>query len=49
MAKQRGVYKGRPNKYTDKHKGLQHALELFRDTNKLTVNAVKDKQQRADD
>ncbi|SNS86785.1 transcriptional regulator, TetR family [Bacillus sp. OK838] len=44
LAKQRGVYKGRPNKYTDKHKGLHHALELFnnRDTNKLTVNEISD-------
>lgn len=44
LAKQRGVYKGRPNKYTDKHKGLHHALELFnnRDTNKLAVNEISD-------
>lgn len=44
LAKQRGVYKGRPSKYTDKHKGLQHALALFnnRDTNKLTVNEISD-------
>ena len=44
LAKQRGVYKGRPHKYTDKHKGLQHALELFhnRNTNKMTVNEIAD-------
>ncbi|TKH06157.1 recombinase family protein [Peribacillus simplex] len=44
LAKQRGVYKGRPSKYTDKHKGLHHALELFnnRVTNKLTVNEISD-------
>ncbi|AZU62563.1 recombinase family protein [Neobacillus mesonae] len=42
LAKQRGVYKGRPHTYTDKHKGLQHALELYRDrdNNSLTVNAI---------
>ncbi|MFT8322947.1 MAG: recombinase family protein [Bacillus sp. (in: firmicutes)] len=42
LAKQRGVYKGRPHTYTDKHKGLQHALELYRDrdNNGLTVNAI---------
>ncbi|PEJ37512.1 resolvase [Peribacillus butanolivorans] len=44
LAKQRGVYKGRPSKYTDKHKGLHHALELFnnRVTNKLTVNEISE-------
>jgi len=42
LSKQRGVYKGRPHKYTGKYKGLQHALELFhnRNTNKLTVNEI---------
>ncbi|MCY8523135.1 recombinase family protein [Bacillus atrophaeus] len=42
LAKQRGVYKGRPHTYTVKHKGLQHALELYRDRDKngLTVNAI---------
>lgn len=42
LAKKRGVYKGRPEKYTDKHKGLHHAIELFnhRDENKLTVNEI---------
>lgn len=41
-AKERGVYQGRPKTYTDKHKGLQHALELFndRDNNKLTVDEI---------
>lgn len=41
-AKRRGVYKGRPKKYTENNKGLQHALELFknRDKNKLTVNEI---------
>ncbi|MCD7032867.1 recombinase family protein [Metabacillus sp. GX 13764] len=44
LAKQRGVYKGKPKKYTTKHKGLEHALELFknRKTNKLTVNEISD-------
>lgn len=42
LAKQRGVYKGRPKKYTDHHKGLTHALELFdnRDTNGMTVSEI---------
>ncbi|WP_422406987.1 MULTISPECIES: recombinase family protein [Gammaproteobacteria] len=41
-AKKRGVYKGMPKKYTDKHKGLQHALDLFnnRDTNGLSVKEI---------
>ncbi len=43
-AKKRGVYKGRPAKYTEKHRGLQHALELFhkRESNKLTVKAIEE-------
>jgi DNA invertase Pin-like site-specific DNA recombinase len=42
-AKERGVYKGRIKKYTDKHKGLNHALELFsnRNTNKKTVKEIE--------
>lgn len=42
LAKERGVYKGRPHTYTEKHKGLQHALELFndRDNNGYTVNEI---------
>ncbi|KAA0565330.1 recombinase family protein [Bacillus sp. CH30_1T] len=41
-AKERGVYKGRPKKYTDKNQRLQHALELFaeRDKNKKTVDQI---------
>jgi DNA invertase Pin-like site-specific DNA recombinase len=41
-AKKRGVYKGRPMKYTDKNKALNHALELFknRDTNRMTVSEI---------
>ncbi|MCA0991685.1 recombinase family protein [Pseudalkalibacillus hwajinpoensis] len=44
LAKQRGIYKGRPKRYTDKHKGLQHAIELYnkRDENKLTVNEISE-------
>lgn len=44
LAKERGVYKGRPHTYTDKHKGLQHALELYhnRDTNKMTVKEIEE-------
>lgn len=42
LAKQRGVYKGRPRTYTERHKGLQYALKLFkeRDTNKMTVDEI---------
>lgn len=42
LAKKRGVYKGRPKKYTENHKGLQYALKLFRerDKNKMTVNDI---------
>ncbi|KZZ82524.1 recombinase family protein [Bacillus sp. SJS] len=42
LAKQRGVYKGRPKKYTEKHKGLAHAIELFRkrNANGMTVNEI---------
>lgn len=41
-AKERGVYKGRPKTYTGKHKGLEHALELFnnRENNKMTVSQI---------
>ena len=42
LAKERGVYKGRPKKYTEKNTGLQHALKLFdnRDTNGMTVKQI---------
>lgn len=42
LAKERGVYKGKPRKYTVNHKGLQYALKLFheRDVNKMTVNEI---------
>lgn len=41
-AKARGVYKGRPHTYTEKHSGLQHALELYehRKINKKTVKEI---------
>ncbi|RUT43267.1 recombinase family protein [Paenibacillus anaericanus] len=41
-AKLRGVYKGRPKKYTGKHSGLNHAIDLFvnRNTNKYTVKQI---------
>ncbi|MGG3400936.1 recombinase family protein [Bacillus paranthracis] len=44
LAKERNVYKGKPKKYTDKHKGLQHALELFynRDKNGMTVKEIEE-------
>ncbi|MBA9027594.1 recombinase family protein [Peribacillus huizhouensis] len=42
-AKRRGVYKGRPKKYTENNSGLQYALELFnnRNTNKMTVKEIE--------
>ncbi len=42
IAKERGVYKGRPQTYTGYHKGLQHALKLFseRCENKMSVNEI---------
>ncbi|MDL4840351.1 recombinase family protein [Aquibacillus rhizosphaerae] len=42
LAKERGVYKGRPRKYTQSHKGIQYALKLYyeRDNNKMTVNEI---------
>lgn len=41
-AKVRGVYKGRPKKYTKKHAGLQHAIKLYnqRDSNGYTVSEI---------
>jgi len=41
-AKARGVYKGRPNTYTEKHSGLQHALELYKNrrVNGYTVKQI---------
>lgn len=43
-AKQRGVYKGRPKKYTENNRGLQYALELFhnRATNQMTVKEIEE-------
>ncbi|MFJ7976665.1 recombinase family protein [Peribacillus sp. NPDC096379] len=43
-AKKRGVYKGRPKKYTERNTGLQHALNLFhnRDINKMTVKEIEE-------
>lgn len=35
LAKERGVYKGRPHTYTEKHKGLQLALELYNNRDKV--------------
>lgn len=44
LAKERGVYKGRPHTYTSKHKGLQYALKLCeeRNSNGLTVNEISE-------
>ncbi|MFJ7639410.1 recombinase family protein [Peribacillus sp. NPDC097225] len=43
-AKQRGVYKGRPKKYTENNKALQYALKLFHDRarNKMTVKEIEE-------
>lgn len=43
-AKARGVYKGRPHTYTEKHSGLQHALKLYgnRVSNGYTVKQIAD-------
>lgn len=43
-AKARGVYKGRPKKYTKNNKGLKFAMELFRnrDTNNMTVKEIEE-------
>lgn len=42
LAKQRGVYKGRPKTYTQYHKGLEYALKLFaeREQNQMTVDEI---------
>ncbi|AYV67626.1 resolvase [Niallia circulans] len=43
-AKKRGVYKGRPKKYTEKNAKLKHALELFNSRNNegAKIKTVKD-------
>jgi DNA invertase Pin-like site-specific DNA recombinase len=37
LAKQNGKYKGRPQKYIDKHDGMNHAVELFKTNNKTVA------------
>lgn len=39
LAKQKGKYKGRVKKYTDKHPGMNHAIELRKTTDK-TVKEI---------
>ncbi|HDR6271782.1 TPA: recombinase family protein [Bacillus cereus] len=39
LAKQKGKYRGRVKKYTDKHQGMNHAIELRKTTNK-TVKEI---------
>lgn len=34
LAKQKGVYRDRIKKYTEQHAGMNHAIELRRETNK---------------
>ncbi|QNR21955.1 recombinase family protein [Exiguobacterium sp. Helios] len=43
-AKKRGVYKGRPKKYTEKNNALNHALNLFekRSVNGMTVKQIEE-------
>lgn len=43
-AKKRGVYKGRPKKYTKKNNTLNHALDLFekRSVNGMTVKKIEE-------
>lgn len=43
-AKRRGVYKGRPKKYTHKNPSLNHAIELFkeRSINRKTVREIEE-------
>ena len=43
-AKKRGVYKGRPKKYTEKNPSINHAIDLFkeRSTNKKTVKEIEE-------
>ncbi|OFD51491.1 hypothetical protein BWGOE3_09960 [Bacillus mycoides] len=38
LAKQKGVYRGRLKKYTDKHPGMNHAIEL----REHTIKTVKE-------
>lgn len=42
LAKERGVYKGRPKKYDDDNPNMEHALDLLanRETNKFTVKKI---------
>lgn len=39
LAKQKGKYRGRVKKYTDKHPGMNHAMELRKTTDK-TVKEI---------
>lgn len=41
-AKVRGVYKGRPKRYNEKHAGINHAIDLFfyRQQNGYTVKKI---------
>ena len=39
LAKQKGVYRGRLKKYTDKYPGMNHVIELRKHTNK-TVKEI---------
>lgn len=39
LAKESGKYKGRPKKYSQRHPGMNHAIELYQ-TNKYTVKQI---------
>lgn len=41
LAKKKGLYKGRPKKYTKNHDGIKHALELRKSTNKTVKEISK--------
>lgn len=41
LAKQKGLYRGRPVKYTTNHSGVKHALELRKTTNK-TIKEISE-------
>ena len=41
LAKKKGLYKGRPKKYTATHSGVKHALELRKTTNKTIKEISK--------
>lgn len=41
IAKRKGIYKGKKPKFTLKHEGVRHAIELHETTNKLVKEICK--------